>query len=68
MHRSLVIVLGILKQSLEAFFQTKEAFEVILLYVLLGCFRNFSLDPYYEPLLWFMIHQINQIFPIDITF
>ena len=25
--------------------------------VLLGCFHNFSLDPYYEPLSWFMINQ-----------
>ena len=28
--------------------------------VLLECFHNFSLDPYYEPLSWFMI-SIDEI-------
>ena len=35
------------------FFKPKETW--FLVYVQLGCLHNFSLDPYYEPLLWFMI-------------
>ena len=32
------------------FLQTKEAVKMVLVYVLLGCFHNISLVPYYEPL------------------
>jgi len=28
---------------------------VVLACVILGCFEKFLYDPYYEPLLWFMI-------------
>ena len=28
---------------------------MVLACILLGCFHNFSLDPYYEPLPWLMI-------------
>ena len=42
-------VLGALKQDLGEFFEIKKLYKWFLVCVLLGCFYNFSFDPYYEP-------------------
>ena len=36
----------------------KEALKIVLGVRSIRVFHNFSLDPYYEPLLWFMIISI----------
>ena len=53
------MVLGVLKEDLGDFFKPKEALKMVFGVILLGCFHNFSLDPYYEPLLWFMMRVIR---------
>ena len=61
---TLVIVLGASKEALAAFSNAsfKDDFGVHSIRV----FSNFLLDPYYEPLLWFMIsfHALNHIMAI----
>ena len=50
-----VIVLGVLKEDLGSFFKPKEALKMIFGVRSIRVFSQFLLDPYYEPLLWFMI-------------
>ena len=41
----------------------KEAVKMFLACVLLECFHNFSLNPYYEPQSWFMMTVlVNNVF------
>ena len=52
---TLVIVLGVLKRESGWFFKPKEAVKMVFGVRSIGVFSQFSLDPYYEPLSWFMI-------------
>ena len=40
---------------------------MILACILIGCFHNFSLDPYHEPLPWFMICSRNNKATCQVT-
>ena len=44
--------------NLGGFSNQRKLLRWFLVCVLLECFHNFSLDPYYEPLLWFMIKEL----------
>ena len=56
-----VIVLAILIEDLGGFFNTKGSFKDGFWVHSIGCLHNFLLDPYYEPLLWFMIILLASI-------
>ena len=54
---TLVIVLGVLiKRELGHFYKPKEAVKMVFGVRSIRVFSQFLLDPYYELLLWFMIH------------
>ena len=51
----LFIVLGASKEALAAFSNPREALKMVFSVHCIKVFLNFSLDPYYKPLPWFMI-------------
>ena len=51
----MVIVLGALQEALAAFSNPMEALKMVFGVRSIRVFSKFSLDPYYEPLPWFMI-------------
>ena len=53
----MVIVLGALQEALAAFSNPMEALKMVFGVRSIRVFSKFSLDPYYEPLPWFMIHS-----------
>ena len=55
---TLVIVLGASKQALAGFSNPRKALKIVFGVRSIRVFSKFSLDPYYEPLLWFMIMEV----------
>ena len=56
------MVLGVLKEDLGGFFKPKEALKMVFVVRSIRVFSQFSLDPYYEPLPWFMIYTYTYIY------
>ena len=52
---TLVLVLGALQEALAAFSNPMEALKMVFGVHSIRVFSKFLLDPYYEPLPWFMI-------------
>ena len=55
-----LIVLGASKQALAGFSNPRKALQMVFGVRSIRVFSKFLLDPYYEPLPWFMmIHILN---------
>ena len=54
-YNTALLVLGINMEDLKPC----QPSRVVSVCIVIGGFTNFLVDPYYEPIPWFMIHNIS---------
>ena len=59
-YNTALLVLGISKEDFKGFLKPLQAFQggFFGACVVIGGFTNFLVDPYYEPLLWFILSTL----------
>ena len=60
-YSTALLILGISKKDFAGFSTLCKLSRVVFGSIVIQCFTNFLVNPYYEPLLWFMIYIIKYL-------